>query len=401
MSKPSWGSSVPESFDPAAMLAELKADPNLAEDAASHMSQDIDVIESNAEQENSEKAQQKPKKAEKEWPLRAIPITHLEEQPEPPRWLLKRAPSSEARESTWQGFCRMGKVGVIAAPGGTGKTMAAIGLGLAVATGKSWLRPGAWKGQPTPPDGLRVCSPGRVAVLLGEEDDDDIRRRAYYASKMMGLDSGDRQMASERLFLAGLAGQEVSLVDAEGGFDPKLGMLQEVLKAKAGEGWSLILVDPLARFAGIGAETDNALATRFVQALEQLTTLPGNPAVLFVHHERKSGGEGASAIRGSSALVDGARWALRLVPLMDPFDQRKRWKTSNGDRAMVLELVKSNYTPPIVEEIVVVQDSGYRGAVRQASKAEVAKLHSQRAEAKNAKKSKNSKAAPKDPPDVF
>lgn len=352
-----------------------------------------------AEEDTRKQAEQAAKAlaaAEEAWPLAPMPAGYLEEKPEPPRWLLKRPPSEDAKEYTWQGFCRMGKVGVIAAPGGTGKTMAAVGLALAVATGREWLRPGTWKGPNKPPDGIRVDTPGQVAVLLGEEDGEDIRRRLYYTGQMMGLDHEDRRRASDRLFLAGLAGKDVSLVDQNGGFDGKLASLRRVLEARAGEGWSLVLVDPLSRFAGIGAETDNALATRFVQALEQLTSLPGNPAVLFIHHERKGGGDGAAAIRGSSGLVDGARWALRLVPLMDPKDGRARWTTQNGERAVKMELVKTNYTPPVHSEYIVIQDAGYHGALRFSSNEDSSKLKQDREAAKASRERGNKGKSTKD-----
>lgn len=367
--------------------------------------------EAHAEEQERQQAEEEARKqaekaaralaaAEREWPLLSMPADYLEARPDPPRWLLMRPPSKTASEREWKGFCRMGKVGVIAAPGGTGKTMAAVGLALAVATGRNWLRPGSWKGPNKPPNGIRVDTPGRVAVLLGEEDSEDIRRRLYYTGQLMGLDHEDRGRARDRLFLAGLAGMDVSLVDKDGGFDAKLASLRRVLEARAGEGWSLILVDPLSRFAGIGAETDNALATRFVQALEQLTSLPGNPAVLFIHHERKGGGDGADAIRGSSALVDGARWALRLVPLMDPKDARKRWTNKRGERAVKLELVKTNYTPPVHDEYVVMQDSGYSGALRFSSNEDSSELQRDRdtAEASKSRKGKGKSGKATTPP---
>lgn len=371
---------------------------NGADDAGLESDDIFAKAEEQADRQAEEEARKQAEKdaqalaaAEREWPLLSMPADYLEEKPDPPRWLLMRPPSKDAGEKSWKGFCRMGKVGVIAAPGGTGKTMAAVGLALAVSTGQNWLRPGVWSGRGPHqiPNGIRVDTPGRVAVLLAEEDGDDIRRRLFYTGKLMGLDPAARARARDRLFLAGLAGMDVSLVDKDGGFDAKLANLRRVLKAKAGEGWSLILVDPLARFAGIGAETDNALATRFVQALEQLTSLPGNPAVLFIHHERKGGGDGADAIRGSSALVDGARWALRLIPLMDPADRRKRWTSKRGERGVKLELVKTNYTPPVHDEYIVMQDSGHHGALRFSSNEDSSELKRAREAAEEAKRSRH------------
>lgn len=318
-------------------------------------------------------ARQRHEEARKRWRLAPVTVDALATRPPSPRWLLERR---DPKTGNRGGFARMGKVGIIAAPGGTGKTMAVVGLALAVASGRDWLRPGAWSGEKghEPPDGIAVATPGRVALLLGEEDAEDATYRLHHTAGMMGIPTEDRALVASRLVVAPLAGQEVSLVDAEGQVDAKALELMDLLTATAGDGWSAIIVDPLSRFAGIGAETDNALATRFVQALERLTRLPGGPAVFVVHHERKGGGDGADAIRGSSGLVDGARWALRLVPVMDPKDQRRRWRTKSGDRAVALDLAKTNYTAPTDGSLLAILDGKRHGSLRLATKDEAKEL---------------------------
>jgi hypothetical protein len=119
----------------------------------------------------------------------------------------------------------------------------------------------------------------------------------------------------------------------------------------------LIVLDPLSRFAGVETETDNAAATRFVQAIESLTEAPGNPTVLVAHHTTKTSRKGedpaldATAARGASALTDGVRWVLSMLPekpdvpgIPSPF--------------VHLELVKSNYSPPAPRVTVVREDHG-------------------------------------------
>ncbi len=292
----------------------------------------------------------------------------LTNEPEPRRWLL-RASSGERSP----GFYPMGKVGILAAPGGTGKSMALVGLSLAVASGRPWLQAGRG---PQIPHGFRVDTPGRVALLLAEEDPEDVARRVFHTARLMGLSAEERARVRARLYVAPLAGEDVALVDADGERDPKADALFARLKALReadpdGDDWAAVLVDPLSRFGGIGAENDNALATRAIQALERLTRLPGNPAVLMAHHERKSGASGASAagaVRGSSAIVDGARWVARLVPVLDR--DGERWKTSNGHACTRLKVVKTNYTPPLDEDPMLVLDGDYNGAIRISNRAE-------------------------------
>lgn len=291
-------------------------------------------------------------------PLAAAALTT---EPEPRRWLLMR----HAKKGT-VGMFPAGKVGILSAPGGTGKTMALAGLALAVATGRAWLQAGG-AGENGKPGGrgFPVASPGRVALLLGEEDADDIGSRLYYSARLMELRDAEAELAARRVIVGPLAGEDVSLVTEDGELSARAAALYARLEALSDENdpWALILVDPLSRFGGIGAEADNALATRAIQALERLTRLPGRPAVLMAHHERKGGGEGAEAVRGASAIVDGARWVARLSPVKTK-PGGKRWTTKKGDRCVSFEVVKTNYGPPLDEPLVLVLDGGRHGALR-------------------------------------
>src|SRR5690606_37428128 len=78
------------------------------------------------------------------------------------------------------------------------------------------------------------------------------------------------------------------------------GALRKQLDARGVE-WSLIIIDPLSRWAGGGVEADNEAATRFCQVVETLTTVPGNPSVLVAHHSSKmSAKDGSADARGVS-----------------------------------------------------------------------------------------------------
>jgi RecA-family ATPase len=297
-------------------------------------------------------------------PLAAAALTN---EPPPRRWLLMRQ-----GQNGDVGMFPAGKVGILSAPGGTGKTMALAGLALAVATGRAWLQAGGAgdKGKPGG-RGFPVASPGRVALLLGEEDADDIGSRLFYSARLMELRADEKELAARRVIVGPLAGEDVSLVTEDGELSARAEALYARLEALSDENdpWALILVDPLSRFGGIGAEADNALATRAIQALERLTRLPGRPAVLMAHHERKGGGEGAEAVRGASAIVDGARWVARLSPVKTR-PGNKRWATKNGDLCVSFEVVKTNYGPPLDEPRTLVLDGRRHGALRVAFKGE-------------------------------
>lgn len=222
-----------------------------------------------------------------------------------------------------EGALPLGKCGVLAAGGGTGKTMALVQLALAVATGRPWL------------DRFQVARPGRVLLALAEEDLEEVTRRLYRAACAMDLDRAQRAEAAARIVALPLAGTPCALTlkDKQGNTNeaPALAALRERMSESE---WSLVLLDPLSRWAGDDTEIDNAAATRFVQAVETLVSAPGSPAVLVAHHSSKSSAaSGAANVRGASGIVDGFRWAAT----MDKIDA--------GDVTGVrLHLAKTNYT---------------------------------------------------------
>lgn len=224
--------------------------------------------------------------------------------------------------TTRRGMLRRGKVGILAAAGGVGKTYALCGLALAVVTRKDWLN--------RFPVGAEHR---RVALILGEEDTEEIRRRLHLQARAMELTSLDHGDAMTRMLVLPGAGLDaLALTQAE---EPGVNARTEFadalwafLDAKAREdranpGWDLVVLDPLSRFAGPDVEKDNAAATRLMQVLERFTKLPGNPTVLVAHHTSKASradgvAQSAAAVRGASALVDGARWVANLEEVARP-----------------------------------------------------------------------------------
>jgi hypothetical protein len=136
----------------------------------------------------------------------------------------------------------------------------------------------------------------------------------------------------------------------------------------SGHPWSLIVFDPMSRFAGPNAEVDNAAATRFIQALERFAEVPGTPTVLVAHHtskmSRSNNAElGASAARGASALTDGVRWQANLEPLPSAEDDKLA-------RFVELRVTKSNYAM-FPDPVTLVRDPDAHGALRAANAQEL------------------------------
>jgi hypothetical protein len=273
------------------------------------------------------------------------------------------------------GMLPRGKVGILAAAGGVGKTFALCGLALSLATGRPWFE--------RFPVGRDVR--GRVALVLGEEDAEEARRRLFTQARAMGIRPPEGRglpwheaeaLAGIRVLPGAALRGGLALVDV----NPDTGRTEATPRARelraflagtadaGGFGWDAILFDPLSRLAGPDAETDNAAATRLIEQLEAFTTLPGRPAVIVAHHVRKpsddaeprlSAPRSSAGVRGSSALVDGARWVARLEP--------------GPGRLVTFGVTKSNYAPfPTLHKdhgLVLYKPQG--GGLRLATDAEI------------------------------
>lgn len=239
------------------------------------------------------------------------------ESPPPPRPILLVADQGEP-------FMPDGKVCCFIGAGGSGKTFALTQLALSIATGTPWL--GTY----------RPHAKGRVLLALGEETVDEVRRRIWQCSR---LEDYERSEARRLIYPLGLSGTPVSLLQrtAEQNYGPTAWFDLLVRRLEAAGPWRCLILDPWSRWGGPDAENDAHAATRGVELLERLTKLPGRPAVVIAHHTRKrmTPGRGPAAAdesRGSSALVDGARWVANLSRL--------------DEKLLEVRVTKANYTVP-------------------------------------------------------
>ncbi len=231
-----------------------------------------------------------------------------------------------------------GTVGFLVSPGGTGKSMLALGLAAAVAAGLD-----AWGliGSDPRPGPVLVLSLEDPAVILGR------RLRALDASR-----PGMLQVAAQagRLRVAARQGTGFTL----GGWDPKLGMTPSaaytVLRSEIGElRPRLLVVDTLNRALGGLAENDNAIQGAVIGMVEQLIA-PTGTAALVLHHTGKGAtlagrGDTQQSARGASAITDNARFQLNLIGMTEE-EAKSRGMPAEDRRGWVRTTVtKANYAP--------------------------------------------------------
>ena len=236
----------------------------------------------------------------------------------------------------------LGVTGLLGAQGGAGKSLLAYQLAFAVTTGTPFLD-------------MEVSEPGGFLYVASEDDEAELHRRGrrlleyYQEDAELRGQSFDPGMVSERLYIVSRVGKDNLLTHsgADGEVHQTETLDRLIEAAQRIEDLRCIVLDPLSRFRGGNGNAEED-ATRFVEAMEALKEATG-ATVLGLAHISKSGiteGGGQEILRGSSALVDGVRWAATLQRL--PRSQATKYQMSESEAVnyLRLEVPKSNYTAP-------------------------------------------------------
>jgi hypothetical protein len=222
-----------------------------------------------------------------------------------------------------------GFVSTLVAPGGVGKTALALGIGMAVATGRPLL-------------GEHVWVRGAVWVLNLEDAIDEVDRRIAAAMQQHGLTPSD---LDGWLFTHSGRDREVVLIGHdESGTRIVYPDLAALLDTAQGQNLALIIVDPFVRSHRLD-ENSNVEIDQAVAAWSTVADRLGC-AVLLLHHARKGPGVGdIEASRGAKALTDGARVGMVLVAMTE--DEAKALGVEADDREALVRLVsaKANLAP--------------------------------------------------------
>ena len=240
-----------------------------------------------------------------------------------------------ARDWTVSHLVPKGEVGLLAAPGGTGKSFAALHIAIAVATGTDF-------------HGLATTQ-GTVVIFAAEDDRDEIHRRL---EAVLTDSQVNRDLLRRNLKIKSTVGLDMLLTKQDGREVLVTALVDRLaMSIEAFENVQLVIIDPVSRFRGGDSENEATQATRFVQAMEQLSKKTG-AAVLGVCHTAKSAAKSGEVsqhvVRGSAGLVDGVRYVLQLYPACEK-EATKACLPSG--KYLRLDLVKGNYSAGLTKPL--------------------------------------------------
>lgn len=238
-----------------------------------------------------------------------------------------------------------GTVGMLAGPGGVGKTMLELQIAVALATATP-LCGGLYNNELG-----GATFPTRVVFVAAEESAEVMTHRlhAVVAAVLHPIPQQDREgfldTLEHNLQLYPLGGgQHVTLLDRE---QTATRVSKSLLDVCAGA--RLVILDPLRQFHDCDENVSAAMNT-MVRLLHGITRRTG-AALVFAHHTNRAStqmglGDTAGAARGSTALTDGVRWQLNVSK------PTKEWAKAHGmpeaerGRHLLADVAKANYLPP-------------------------------------------------------
>jgi len=210
--------------------------------------------------------------------------------------------------------------GLLASIGGIGKSYLLLDLCVRVAAG-----PGSGIGKQIALGG-EILKQGRAVMLTWEESHSAVHRRLDQI-----LNPVEKEKLQDHLFVVPIpdTGRPVVFMKTVHGEYQMTALWTEVCSQITELKPDLIVLDPLQALVQSDINADPAAAQCWWTAVSQLTAQTG-ACLLVAHHLRKDNNidgpmSARAAIRGTSALVDGARWVYAL------------WVASEDDRHTVSE----------------------------------------------------------------
>lgn len=230
---------------------------------------------------------------------------------------------------------RPGTVGLLAGPGGAGKTFLAMQLAFGLALGRDTLSLPPEQAeemfhQPGRPEGMRI------GLVMGEDDALVLQHRAKAIAEALGLGADDLRRLGRQVSTHVLVGEDMRVVQSSGLHRYESGPFLARLAALARR-HDMLIIDPLIRIHD-AQENDNSAASRLMTALNAMARTYGC-SLLLLHHMGKAG----ESSRGASAFTTSVRWEWHLAALRP--EEAGDYGLPSGEAARYVRLAanKANY----------------------------------------------------------
>lgn len=219
-----------------------------------------------------------------------------------------------------------GKLAVMSAPGGTGKSFLLLEMALSVASGEPIVA------------GIVPDAAGPVRYVSFEEDETDIHNRLVALFQTFPISP-----PVETFFPSALEGENLPLLKNGEKNEEAVEYLEGIC-----EGMRLVILDPLSRLHSAD-ENSNSEMKKLMQVLIS-TAKKTRCAIIVAHHTSKNAvlsGQGnlQQSARGASCLTDDPRLVVTLSKKSTPLD--KKFQDEENDNKLVLVWAKMNGHRPI------------------------------------------------------
>jgi len=232
--------------------------------------------------------------------------------------------------------------GLIIAPGGTGKSMIALEIGMSVALGRDVF------------DlfGGEEIRPGDVVYLNVEDSRQLIHSRLHNFGTMFE-NQHDIDELEAALHILPAVGMGFRIATKEGG---------HVVATPQFEEWTkrlkemqvrprLVIFDTLNRLSAGLDENSNAEMGQLMSLIDAFNRNVGC-ASMIVHHASKAAmwsgqGDSQQAGRGASAVTDNARWQMNLMTMPKEMAEQENVAEEDRKQWVKMELAKVNAGPPV------------------------------------------------------
>jgi RecA-family ATPase len=232
-------------------------------------------------------------------------------------------------------------VGLLVGPGAVSKTMLALQIGIAMATGTELL--GGLVGG----TGAGLSQPRRVILILAEESEVIVWHRLHAIASIQlaatGIDPDESaELLKRNLVVHALAGgDQVNLLGDDWERTSAGEQLREVCK-----GARLVILDPVRDFHN--ADENDSTAMKALARHIASYAISTGAAWLLVHHSSRAAalngfGGSADASRGSTALTNAVRWQMNLSRVTREMAKQHRIDSDQLSQSVLIDVPKSNY----------------------------------------------------------